>query len=107
VDLLHYFDYAKGTPALITWVAHNFFYFTFNAGLWLLFRGLAALLFARWSRSPPPVAVADHAAVATEGAAGGPAKDPSVSPANAASGGVVALPPPTPPPDAADKAKAE
>lgn len=105
VDLLHYFDYAKGTPALVTWVAHNFFYFAFNAGLWLLFRGLAALLFARTS-SAPLEAAKDHAGEAPEGAAADLAGGSSSAPANAADG-AGALPPPTPPPGAGDKAKAE
>jgi len=52
VDILHYFDYAKGTPAMITWVAHNFFYFSFNAGLWLLFHGLGKVFFVRGVSTP-------------------------------------------------------
>jgi len=59
VDILHYFDYAKGTPAMITWVAHNFFYFTFNASLWLLFQGLGKVFFTRWIKSPVPAVAAD------------------------------------------------
>ena len=40
IELLHAFDYVKGTPAMVTWVAQSVFLFGFNASVWLLFRGL-------------------------------------------------------------------
>ena len=47
LEFLHYFDYSKGTPVLITWFTQNVFYLTFNTILWLLFQGLGSLAFAR------------------------------------------------------------
>ena len=40
IELLHAFDYVKGTPAMVTWVVQSVFLFGFNASVWLLFRGL-------------------------------------------------------------------
>jgi len=66
IAILHKFDYAIGTPAMITWVAHNFFYWTFNATLWLLGKfivGLWRLAFGDGGGSGSAGAAAAGAAV--------------------------------------------